>query len=45
MQWRVVVFLAFVMLAYDCSPIAGPSDLSRALGAVLDQEETTTMGE
>ena len=41
MQWRVVVFLAVLMAAYDSGPIAGPSDLSRALGAVLEQETTT----
>ena len=42
MQWRVVVFLAVMMAAFDCGPIAGPSDLSRALGSVLEEE--TTMG-
>ena len=42
MQWRVVAILAGILAAFDCGPIAGPSDLSRALGSVLDAE--TTMG-
>ena len=42
MQWRVVAILAVMIAAFDCGPIAGPSDLSRALGSVLEEE--TTMG-
>ena len=42
MQWRVVAIFAAMIGAVVCGPIAGPSDLSRALGSVLDEE--TTMG-
>jgi len=42
MQWRVVAIFAGILAASDCGPFAGPSDLSRALGSVLDTE--TTMG-
>ena len=42
MQWRVVAIFAGILAASDCGPFAGPSDLSRALGSVLDAE--TTMG-
>ena len=42
MQWRVAAILAVMIAASYCGPIAGPSDLSRALGSVLEEE--TTMG-
>ena len=40
MQWRVVAIFAAMIGAVVCGPIAGPSDLSRALGSVLDEETT-----
>ena len=42
MQWRVAAILAVMIAASYCGPVAGPSDLSRALGSVLEDE--TTMG-